>query len=186
MFAGLRWVTAALKLRERAHCKFVLSRALRSGYTFAMATVIALLVIGALLILLETILPGLIAGILGFSCVCVGVAVAYLRFDFQTANTILVAVVAVGIVGTILYVKYFPESRVAHLFVSKRAIGEIGTENPSLVNQTGQTLTTLRPSGTAIINGKRVDVVTEGAFIEPGQPIKVVAVEGLRVVVRSV
>jgi membrane-bound serine protease (ClpP class) len=47
-------------------------------------------------------------------------------------------------------------------------------------------LTKLRPSGTAVINGKRVDVVTEGAFIEPGQSIKVVAIEGLRVVVRAV
>jgi membrane-bound serine protease (ClpP class) len=151
-----------------------------------MATVIALLVAGALLILLETILPGLIAGIIGFCCVCVAVALAYLRFDFQTANTILLAVIVVGIVGTILYVKYFPESRAARLFVSRRAIGEIGTENPLLLNQTGQTLTTLRPSGTAVINGKRVDVVTEGAFIEPGQAVKVIAVEGLRVVVRAI
>lgn len=47
-------------------------------------------------------------------------------------------------------------------------------------------MTTLRPSGTAVINGKRVDVVSEGAFIEAGQVIKVVAVEGLRVVVRAV
>ena len=151
-----------------------------------MAIVVSLLVAGALLIFLETILPGLIAGIIGFCCVCAGLALAYLRFDFQTANTILLAVIVVGVVGTILYIKYFPESAAAQVFVSKRAIGEIGTENPSLVNQTGQTLTTLRPSGTAVINGKRVDVVTEGAFIEPGQSVKVVAVEGLRVVVRAV
>jgi len=151
-----------------------------------MATVIALLVAGALLILLETILPGLIAGIIGFCCVFAGVALAYVRFDFQTANTVLLAVMAAGVVGTIFYVKYFPESRVAQLFVSKRAIGEIGAENPSLLHQTGQALTTLRPSGAAVFNGKRVDVVTEGAFIEPGRAIKVVAVEGLRVVVRAV
>ena len=91
-----------------------------------------------------------------------------------------------GVIGAILYLKYFPESRMAQVFVSKRAIGEIGTENPSLLNQTGEALTTLRPSGTAIINGKRIDVVTEGGFIQPGQAIKVVAVEGLRVVVRAV
>ncbi len=151
-----------------------------------MATVVTLLVAGALLILLETVLPGLIAGIVGFGCVFVGVGLAYLRFDFQTANTILAIVVIAGVAGTILYIKYFPESRMAQMFVSKRAIGEIGAENPSLLNQTGQTLTKLRPSGTAVINGKRVDVVTEGAFIEPGQPIKVVALEGLRVVVRAV
>ena len=44
--------------------------------------------------------------------------------------------------------------------------------------------TPLRPSGTAVINGKRIDVVTEGPFVERGSPIKVVAIEGMRVVVR--
>jgi membrane-bound serine protease (ClpP class) len=46
--------------------------------------------------------------------------------------------------------------------------------------------TNLRPSGTAMINGQRVDVVTEGPMIEQGAAIKVVAVEGMRVVVRAV
>jgi membrane-bound serine protease (ClpP class) len=44
----------------------------------------------------------------------------------------------------------------------------------------------LRPSGAAVINDKRVDVVTEGPFIDRGTPVRVVAVEGMRVVVRSV
>jgi membrane-bound serine protease (ClpP class) len=118
--------------------------------------------------------------------VFVGVGLAYLRFDLQTADTILAVVIVAGAVGTIFYIKYFPESRVAQIFVSKRAIGELGVENPSLVNQTGQTLTKLRPSGTAVINGKRVDVVSEGAFIDSGQSVKVISVEGLRVVVRAV
>jgi membrane-bound serine protease (ClpP class) len=151
-----------------------------------MATVVTLLVAGTLLILLETVLPGLIAGIVGFACVFIGVGLAYARFDLQTANTILAIVMVAALVGAILYIKYFPESRVAQMFVSKRAIGEIGVENPSLVNQTGQALTKLRPSGTAVINGKRVDVVSEGAFIDAGRSVKVVAVEGLRVVVRAV
>jgi membrane-bound serine protease (ClpP class) len=37
-----------------------------------------------------------------------------------------------------------------------------------------------------LIGGKRVDVVTEGGMIDPGTPLKVVAVEGMRVVVRAV
>jgi membrane-bound serine protease (ClpP class) len=58
-------------------------------------------------------------------------------------------------------------------------------EKPELLNQTGSALTNLRPAGTAIINDRRVDVVTEGAMIERGTPVKVVAVEGMRVVVRA-
>ena len=40
--------------------------------------------------------------------------------------------------------------------------------------------------GTALINGKRVDVITEGSHIERGTPVKVVALEGMRVVVRAI
>jgi membrane-bound ClpP family serine protease len=37
----------------------------------------------------------------------------------------------------------------------------------------------------ALINGKRIDVVTEGAMIERGASIRVVVIEGIRVVVRA-
>jgi membrane-bound serine protease (ClpP class) len=54
------------------------------------------------------------------------------------------------------------------------------------LNGTGVALTQLRPSGTAKINGQRVDVVTEGALIERGTAVKVVVVEGARIVVREI
>ena len=41
-------------------------------------------------------------------------------------------------------------------------------------------------SRTALINGKRVDVITEGSHIERGTPVIVVALEGMRVVVRAI
>ncbi len=50
----------------------------------------------------------------------------------------------------------------------------------------GPALTQLRPSGVALINGQRVDVVTEGGLIERGAAVKVVTVEGARIVVREV
>ena len=151
-----------------------------------MATIIALLIAGALLLLLETILPGLIAGIVGFVCLIAAVVLGYVRFDMATGNTVLAITICGLIVGTIFYLKYFPTSRVAQLFVSKSAVGEIGTEDPSLINQTGETLTALRPSGKAVIGGQRCDVISEGAFIEAGKAVKVISVEGLRVVVRPV
>jgi membrane-bound ClpP family serine protease len=82
--------------------------------------------------------------------------------------------------------KYFPESPMAKLFVSRKVVGNINAEKPELLHQIGTTHTPLRPSGTAVINGKRVDVVTEGGMIERGTPIKVVAIEGMRVVVRGI
>jgi membrane-bound serine protease (ClpP class) len=151
-----------------------------------MELVIALIVVGAILIILETILPGLIAGICGFCCLIAAVYFAYDRLGAKTGNWVLLGVCIALIIGTICWLKYFPNSRLARPLVSKSAIGSIGTEKPELLNQTGTAFTSLRPSGTAIIDGKRVDVVTEGALIEKGTPIKVVAIEGLRVVVRAI
>jgi len=50
----------------------------------------------------------------------------------------------------------------------------------------GVTLTPLRPAGAVELNGERVDVVTEGGFVETGMPVRVVLVEGGRVIVRPV
>jgi membrane-bound serine protease (ClpP class) len=147
--------------------------------------VIILLVVGVVLLLLEAVLPGLVAGILGFCCLVAGIALGYARFDARTANLILVATLIVMVGGFACWVKFFPESRMGKVFVSKRVVGNIDAEQVELLHQTGVAYTPLRPSGTAQLNGKRIDVVTEGPFVERGTPIKVVAVEGVRVVVRA-
>jgi membrane-bound serine protease (ClpP class) len=151
-----------------------------------MELVAILLVVGILLLLLETVLPGLIAGIAGFCCLIAGVVVSYLRFDSQTANLVLLGVLVLLVSGTLIWLKYFPNSPMARPFISQGSIGHIGAEKPELLNQSGTAHTTLRPAGTAIINGQRVDVVTEGPMIEKGTAVKVVHVEGMRVVVRAV
>jgi membrane-bound ClpP family serine protease len=49
----------------------------------------------------------------------------------------------------------------------------------------GIALTILRPAGTVIINNERIDAVTEGGFIEQNAIVKVIKVEGARIVVRE-
>lgn len=151
-----------------------------------MTLIIVLLVLGAILMFLETFLPGLVMGILGFLCWVAAVILSYRDFGLQTGNLVLIGVLVGLVIGVLCWLKFFPESRIARLFISRSAVGELGVSKPELVNCTGVTITQLRPSGTAFINGKRVDVVTEGDLIEQGASIKVVAVEGLRVVVREV
>jgi membrane-bound serine protease (ClpP class) len=48
----------------------------------------------------------------------------------------------------------------------------------------GTTASPLRPAGIADIEGERVDVVSDGEFIDVGDPITVVRVDGNRIVVR--
>jgi membrane-bound serine protease (ClpP class) len=52
-----------------------------------------------------------------------------------------------------------------------------------LVGTTGSVLTPLRPAGHALLDGRRVDVLTRGESIEVGAPVRVIEVLGNRVVV---
>lgn len=150
-----------------------------------MVLVITLLLVGAVLLLAETVLPGMIAGILGVLSLIAGVAVGYQEFGTATGNWILLGTLAGLAVGFVMWVKYFPSSRFGQLYASKGVVGDIGTERPELIGESGVAHTALRPAGVAVIGGQRVDVVTEGAMIEQGEAVRVIAVEGLRVVVRK-
>jgi len=150
-----------------------------------MAVIVTLLIIGTILLLLESVLPGMIAGILGFGCLIAAVVMGY-NISTTTGN-VLLAVVSVGLLaGTLLWFQYFPKSRIGKVFVSKSVVGDVNAQRPDLLECEGTAHTDLRPSGTVEIDGERVDVVTEGSLIKAGTPVKVVAIEGMRVVVRAV
>lgn len=150
-----------------------------------MVLVVTLLLAGAVLLLAETVLPGLVAGILGVLCLIGGVTMGYQDLGVETGNWILLSTMVGLLIGFVLWVKYFPGSRFGRLYTSSGVVGDIGTERPELVGQSGMAHTALRPAGVAIIGGHRVDVVTEGAMIERGDAVQVIAVEGMRVVVRK-
>jgi membrane-bound serine protease (ClpP class) len=150
-----------------------------------MGLVITLFVVGAILLLLETVLPGMIAGFIGLLCIVAGVIESFILFGPETGSYILAGVFVTLMIGTFLWLKFLPDSRAGRVFASNQTVGDIGTERPELVGKAGTALTPLRPSGTAVINGQRIDVVTEGAMIDRNTPVKVVAVEGMRVVVRA-
>ncbi len=54
-----------------------------------------------------------------------------------------------------------------------------------LLGKVGVTLTPLRPAGTAEIYGERIDVVTEGSYLDSQTKIQVYKVDSGRVVVRN-
>lgn len=66
---------------------------------------------------------------------------------------------------------------------------EGGTDEKALaplLGKEGVAQSPLRPAGVALVDGRRVDVVTEGGLVAAGARVKVVAIEGNRVVVRRV
>lgn len=151
-----------------------------------MELVVMLLAAGAVLLLLETVLPGMVAGIVGGCCLLAGVVMAYVKLGAVAGNWILAGTVVAVIIGFGVWASVFPKTRFGRAFISDRAIGDVKADRPELLHQTGTAFTQLRPSGTALISGQRVDVVSEGALVEKGTPIKVVGIEGMRVVVRAV
>lgn len=68
-----------------------------------------------------------------------------------------------------------------------RAIGyESATRRDDLVGRHGRAVTDLRPSGTAVIDDERIDVVSDSEWISAGTPVQVVSAEGYRHVVRPI
>ncbi|HZW49129.1 MAG TPA: NfeD family protein, partial [Bacillota bacterium] len=70
---------------------------------------------------------------------------------------------------------------------SKREDGYSATsDHTALLGKEGLALSLLRPSGMGEFDGQRLDVVSEGLYIEPGTKIKIVQTEGRRIVVKPI
>ncbi|MBR3498351.1 MAG: hypothetical protein IKO05_05090 [Selenomonadaceae bacterium] len=50
----------------------------------------------------------------------------------------------------------------------------------------GVCVTDLRPAGTITVEGEPLDVVTEGGFVKAGDKVKVINVDGSRILVRQI
>lgn len=144
---------------------------------------------GILCILVELLLPtvGLLAG-LGVAMLLYSVLLA-LGGDMSAVTAMAIALL-VSVVAFILIAKRLPTSRLWAKVVLKdestSAKGYVSAaEDTTLLGKRGRVRTELRPSGTADIDGKLVDVVSEGAFLPVGTEVVVREVHGSRVVVRQ-
>lgn len=153
-------------------------------------TVVLLMLGGFFFMFMEiAIIPGFgITGIIGILLLLGGITAAYLKLST------LMAVVATfagifGVAGLMLwFFLVFPKTRMGKQFVletdSSAAQGFVAVENMQRYEgRQGVTLTMLRPSGIARIDGERVDVITDGEFVEKGVEIKVVKTGACRIIV---
>jgi membrane-bound serine protease (ClpP class) len=158
---------------------------------FSNGFVAALAVLGLLGILWELhVVPGHgLPGILGAVALFVAVLLAFgLPFFFVGIETIATAIVLTVIVFT-LTARAMPQNAWAQRLALAAAQGPeyvTSADHGSLRGRTGTAVSYLRPAGIASIDGRRVDVLTEGEFIAQGTPIRVVRVEGARIFVEPV
>ena len=150
------------------------------------ALIIALFAVGFLLIAAEVFLPGLILGTIGFLCLVASVVLVFVQYG--TSSGLLAAFVVGGLtlVGFVLWLFLFPRTFIGRRLMlrTRQPADRTAGEHRALVGETGEALTPLRPSGTARLGGKRVDVTAVGDFLEQGAAIVVVAADGMRVAVR--
>lgn len=162
---------------------------------------IVLFIMGVILIVIEIfIIPGFgLAGLSGISLVIFSLGVSLIGnvgLQFPELGQVSQAIwtmaitLILGVAMIASMVRYLPENTMFNKLVlsesTDRSRGYTGADShDELLGSEGVTMTALRPSGTALLNDRRIDVVSDGDFIEKGARVKVVETANLKVVVRK-
>ncbi len=152
---------------------------------------LVLFLAGLVLIAIELfIIPGF--GITGIGGITAIVASLFFIFpDSQTAFRIIAAVLAISVIGSVILIKIFGTSKFWNKISLKQSEtveeGYVSSRSDrDLAGLEGRAITPLRPAGTAEIEGDRIDVVSEGGFVDRNAAIRVIRVEGSRIIVREI
>lgn len=158
-----------------------------------------LVFVGVLLLLVEVfLLPGFtLAGVAGIVMLVAGLGLTLVGSGATAAAVISalgrVAIsVLVALAGGLVAMRFLPKLPFGRrLILSTDMEAEEGfVSSPETDRQwlgrTGRAVSPLRPAGIAEIDGTRVDVVSDGVFIDAGAPVRVTRVDGNRIVVRRI
>jgi membrane-bound serine protease (ClpP class) len=153
-----------------------------------MNLILSLYLVGLVLICLEVFVPGGILGTIGFFLIVGSIWIAFVRLGSVEGSYFLIGGLILAMLSVYVVMRFGTRTRLSRkLFLHSTEEGfRASAENLNdLRGRIGISLTTLRPSGKALIDGRKVDVVTEGVFLPRDCKVKVLAVEGNRVVVRK-
>lgn len=151
---------------------------------------VALFILGLVLLLVEMFIPGFgIFGISGIVSVIIGLLMSFPN-HVQAFYSLCFAFIASGVISYFLG-KYLIKTPVFdRLILSLRQDKSHGYSAyaggaSEYIDREGIAVTTLRPAGAGEFNGQKLDVIADGEFIPAGTKIKVVRVEGSKIVVRK-
>lgn len=150
---------------------------------------VALILAGLALLVVEVaVVPGFnVVGVVGAVGAAAGVVLAFVEFGpLGGLGALAATVLAAGGLGYVLW-----ESGAWAQFVLSDSLRRDDVADAAesasrarLLGRTGTAVTPLRPAGVAEVDGARVEVETEGAFVAAGSRVKVVALDRRRVIVR--
>ena len=157
----------------------------------AVATIVCL-IIALVMFVIELFTPGV--GVAGATGLLALIAVIVMQLGWghpRVALYIIAIALLLIILGLIWIIRSFQRGRLSKSFLVLKehsdgtSVPEVAAAKNELLGKTGIALTTLRPSGIAEIDGKRVDVMTAGSFIQKGETITVIKAEGIHILVRA-
>jgi len=147
---------------------------------------------GILLAIAEIFIPSHgILTVLSIGSFVSAVAVAFLMGTTPGVVTLFAVLILAPFLIYVL-LRVWPHTPVARRLILSgptgiAKAGDLAHYNPKeLVGRVGVAKTMLRPSGKMTLDGRPIDCITEGDLVPAGRKVKILAVEGARVVVRPV
>ncbi len=158
-----------------------------------MATIIILALFGIVLVGLEIFLPGGILGIVGIGCSVTALVMCFTTESVTEVGLWFSFVLAACVVGVtaavlVLWLKHFQRTGLGKLFVLQSAVGGGKVARSHLIGEEGEVVNALRPLGTVLINGVKIDARAESGagMVEKGKRVRVVGVSGMELEVREI
>lgn len=152
-----------------------------------MTAIIILFLAGILLLAIEVFVPGMIVGIIGGLSILAGVVTA---FNLYGSGGGLIALLCGGVLlGVTLYLEFvvLPKTKLAKA-LSMQATVE-GTSQPAVadlstvLNQQGETITPLSPSGYISVQGRRYEAFSQSGYLAKGVTVRVTGLDNFRLIV---
>ena len=154
-----------------------------------------LIAVGLLLLVLELFIPsGGILFVLAVSAIGGGVAMSFIHSEDPYTGwlTLIFVFIAVPALAAFMF-HYWPKTPIGKRFFLKGpdedatvASMPVNVELEQLRGRFGRTLSALRPAGVTEFDGRRIDTITEGMMVEPGQWVRCIDVKAGKVIVRPV
>lgn len=153
------------------------------------ASIAILTLFGIFLIMLETFLPGWVAGILGTISILAAVCLTLMSEDLAGWSLSMRLALALGVLAfstavLLAWLRWFAVKFFQRSFTLSATITTPPSSAP--LGQQGLALTDLRPLGRAEIGGKRYDVRCQNGPAVVGARIEVIAAEPGNLLVRSI
>jgi membrane-bound serine protease (ClpP class) len=151
--------------------------------------VIILFLVGLILLALEIFaVPGFgFTGISGIAAILVSVLWSAPTVELALIY-ILIAMVGTAVLLAVSF-KFLTKRRLWNkIILGEKQEKELGylaaVGRKDLIGRKGSVLSDLRPAGAIVVDGERIDAISEGGYIQKGDEIVIIKVEGSKVVVK--